>query len=195
MHDLDFRLHRKSGPQGGVGRDVAGHSFQTGKPCCQPSRTQAPSDVVLHPTPHPPAPHTGPTRAKLTKKAPKQAKRIIGSAPNGLDPRGSNWRREYCSSALIQAAAGLRAYHLILKGNAFGIVFRKPGCCRLKFCEELEVVGVSNLLARIHVYQHTHGDPRLRWKRSWITRARNARTAYFPDALGARSKKLTYDLW
>jgi hypothetical protein len=87
MHDMDFRLHRRSGPQGGVGRDVAGHSFRTGKPCCHPSRTQAPSDVVLHPTPHPPPPQAGPARAKLTKKAPKQAKRVIGSTPRGLGPR------------------------------------------------------------------------------------------------------------
>jgi hypothetical protein len=87
MHDMVFRLHRRSGPQGGVGRDVAGHSFRTGKPCCHPSRTQAPSGVVLHPTPHPPAPQAGPARAKVTK-APKQAKRIIGSAPRGIGPRG-----------------------------------------------------------------------------------------------------------
>ena len=87
MHDMVFGLHRRSGPQGGLGRDVAGHSFRTGKPCCHPSRTQAPSDVVLHPTPHPPAPQAGPARAKATKKAPKQAKRIIGSAPRGLGPR------------------------------------------------------------------------------------------------------------
>ena len=56
---------------GGVGRDVAGHSFRTGKPCCHPSRTQAPSDVLLHPTPQPPAPQAGPARA--TKNAPKHA--------------------------------------------------------------------------------------------------------------------------
>jgi hypothetical protein len=88
MHDMDFRLHRRSEPQGGVGRDVAGHSFRTGKPCCHPSRTQAPSDVVLHPTPHPPTPQAGPARAKATKKAPKQAKRIIMAAPRGLGCTG-----------------------------------------------------------------------------------------------------------
>ena len=50
MHDMVFRLHRKSGPQGGVGRDVAGHSFRTGKPCCHPSRTQAPCGAAPDPT-------------------------------------------------------------------------------------------------------------------------------------------------
>jgi len=50
---------------------LLGTSFRTGKPCCHPSRTQAPSDVLLHPTPQPPAPQAGPARA--TKNAPKHA--------------------------------------------------------------------------------------------------------------------------
>jgi hypothetical protein len=119
MHDMVFRLHRKSGPQGGVGRDVAGHSFRTGKPCCHPSRTQAPSDVVLHPTPHPPAPQAGPARAKATKKAPKQAKRIIGSAPRGLGPRVKLAPRILflCSDP---SSRRLRAYYLVLERHTFG---------------------------------------------------------------------------
>jgi len=79
------RLHRWYGPQGREGRDVAGHSFRTGKPCCHPSRTQAPSDVLLHPIPQAPAPQAGPARAK--KNAPKQAKRIIIMAPRWLNAR------------------------------------------------------------------------------------------------------------
>ena len=51
-----------------------------------------------------------------------------------------------------------RAYYLVLKGHAFGIVFRKPGLRGVRIREDLEVIGVSNLLARIHVDQHGHFD-------------------------------------
>lgn len=79
---------------------MAGHTFRTGKPCCHPSRTQAPSDVLLHPTPHPPAAKAGSARAKATKKAPKQAKRIIMAAPRCLE-HGLNLCCEYRSFALL----------------------------------------------------------------------------------------------
>jgi hypothetical protein len=39
-----------------------------------------------------------------------------------------------------------RAYHLVLKGHAFGIVFRKPGLRGVGIREDLEVIGVSDLL-------------------------------------------------
>jgi hypothetical protein len=45
------------------------------------------------------------------------------------------------------------AYHLVVEGNAFGIVFRKPGFRGVGIREDLEVIGVCELLARIHVDQ------------------------------------------
>ena len=54
------------------------------------------------------------------------------SVPNALEegPPVSRWR----------------AYHLVLKGHAFGIVFRKPGLRGVGIREDLEVIGVSDLL-------------------------------------------------
>ena len=46
--------------------------------------------------------------------------------------------------------------HLVLKGDALGIVFREPGCCSIGVCEDLEVIRVSDLLARIYVAEHGH---------------------------------------
>jgi hypothetical protein len=74
---------------------VAGHTFRTGIASCHPSRTHAPSDVLRQPTPHPPVAEAGPVRAKTaTKKAPKQAKRIIMAAPRCLKCTDQNCRRK-----------------------------------------------------------------------------------------------------
>ena len=44
-------------------------------------------------------------------------------------PAGSNWL----------------LYHFVLKGHAFGIVFRKPGLRGIGVREDLEVIAVSDL--------------------------------------------------
>src|SRR3954470_14733673 len=53
--------HESQPPQGGRGRDVAGHSFQTGAPVPQPSTTHAPAPVAWQPTPQPSAALAVPT--------------------------------------------------------------------------------------------------------------------------------------
>ena len=49
--------------------------------------------------------------------------------------------------------------NLILEGDPFGIVFLELCFRGVRICEDLEVVAVSNLLARIHVDQHGHFEP------------------------------------
>jgi hypothetical protein len=44
-----------------------------------------------------------------------------------------------------------RFEHVVLKGHAFGIVFRKLGFRGVSICEDLEMIAVSDLFARIHV--------------------------------------------
>ena len=48
-----------------------------------------------------------------------------------------------------------QAHHLILEGHALGIVFRKPGFRGVGILKDLEVAGVSDLLA-IHVNENGH---------------------------------------
>jgi hypothetical protein len=45
-----------------------------------------------------------------------------------------------------EAVSPWRADHLVLKGHAFGIVFRKPGLRGVGIREDLEVIAVSDLL-------------------------------------------------
>jgi hypothetical protein len=49
-----------------------------------------------------------------------------------------------------------RTYHLILKGHAFGIVVRKPSFRGVGIREDLEVIGVSDLLTSVDIDQHGH---------------------------------------
>jgi hypothetical protein len=46
---------------------------------------------------------------------------------------------------------------LVLKSHAFRIVFRKHAAAASAFAKKLEVIGITILLARIHVDQHGHG--------------------------------------
>ena len=68
-----------------------------------------------------------------------QVRRCFGTDRN----TGSNWRLN----------------HFILKGHAFGIVFRKPRLRGVDINGDLEMLGVPDLLARIHVDQHGHWYP------------------------------------
>ena len=45
---------------------------------------------------------------------------------------------------------------LILKGYAFGVVFLEPFCGSIRGGEDLKVLGVANLLARVHVNKDGH---------------------------------------
>ena len=44
-----------------------------------------------------------------------------------------------------------RLYHLVLKGDALGIVFRKPSLRGVSIREDLKVFRVTNLLAGVDV--------------------------------------------
>jgi hypothetical protein len=46
--------------------------------------------------------------------------------------------------------------NFILERNAFRIVFLKPGLCGILGSEDLEVILVANLFARVDVYPHGH---------------------------------------
>ena len=45
----------------------------------------------------------------------------------------------------------LRADHLVFEGDAFGIVFFEPGFRGVRGGEDLDVLGVANLLAGVDV--------------------------------------------
>ena len=74
-HIWDRRSQRWYGPQGGLGREVAGHTFRTGSACCHPSRTQPPRGATLHPIPHPPVAEADPPRAHAARKRPRHTAR------------------------------------------------------------------------------------------------------------------------
>jgi hypothetical protein len=47
-------------------------------------------------------------------------------------------------------------HNLILKGQAFGVVFLKPFCRGVGGREQLDVLGVANLLAGVDVDKGSH---------------------------------------
>src|SRR4051812_22043044 len=65
----------------------------------------------------------------------------------------------HAGSANQTLSAGKSSYHLVLKCHAFGLVFLEPGVRRIGIREDLEMIGVSDLLARIHVNEHGHRYP------------------------------------
>ena len=48
------------------------------------------------------------------------------------------------------------AYHLVLKGHVFGVVFLKPFFSGVLTGEDLDVLGVPNLLTRVDVNKDGH---------------------------------------
>jgi hypothetical protein len=66
----------------------------------------------------------------------------------------------HTGSANLTRLAGVssyrRAYYLVLKGHALGIVFRKPGFRGVGIREDLEVIGVSDLLAGVDIDPDCH---------------------------------------
>lgn len=48
--------------------------------------------------------------------------------------------------------------NLILKGDPFGIVFLEPGFRGVSGSEDLDVLGVANLLARVDVNLNDHSS-------------------------------------
>src|SRR4051794_20585752 len=118
--------------------------------------------------PHPPVAEAGPVRAKATRKAQRQAKRIT-DAPRCLEKRPQFLERKLgppspglglggtCRKR--KPDSGKSSYHLGLKGDAFGLVFLEPGVRRIGIREDLEMIEVSDLLASIHINEHGHRYP------------------------------------
>jgi hypothetical protein len=98
-HIIIRRYHRYPSPHGGRGIVTAGHSFRTGRPCSQPSRTHAPEGAVWQPGPQPSAAMAGPVIANMIKQLPRRAgRRIIVEAPmifeiNRESPQVVPWTR------------------------------------------------------------------------------------------------------
>jgi hypothetical protein len=85
------RSHRYPLPQGGRGSELAGHSFRTGRPCSQPSRTHPPRRALWQPGPQPSAAMAGAVIANMIKQNPRRAeRRIIVEAPIDLRDQPGN---------------------------------------------------------------------------------------------------------
>jgi hypothetical protein len=56
----------------------------------------------------------------------------------------------------LEGPAGWRAYYLVLKGQAFRVVVLEPGFRSVGIRENLEVIGVANLLAGVDVDKDCH---------------------------------------
>jgi hypothetical protein len=90
-HIIIRRSHRYALPQGGRGDEVAGHSFRTGRPCSQPSRTHGPNGALWQPGPQPSAAMAVPVIANMIKQHPRRAgRRIIVEAPIDLRDQPGN---------------------------------------------------------------------------------------------------------
>jgi hypothetical protein len=92
-----------------------------------------------------------------------------------------------------EIASNWRLYHLVLKGHALRIIFLEPSVRRIGIGEDLEVIGVPDLLARIHVNEHSHG-----WRSDLADRGSGpdrliggAEAAHSRGGPGGMSRKLT----
>ena len=116
--------------------------------------------------PHPPVAEAGPVRSKATRKAQRQAKRIT-DAPRCLEKRlqflerkwgrlpglglGGTCRKRKPDSAKVPIISDSKATP---SGSFSSRQFRRIG-----IGEDLEMIGVSDLLASIHVNEHGHRYP------------------------------------